>query len=139
MNFALLPLSRRRLELLAALQEPDDLVTRAEPGALPPPFVAARALRVDDEAHQSDSPTSFLIVRTADARLVGSCGFKTVPRTGQVEVGYGVAAAARCTGAATAALEMLTAMAFEAGASEVLAEVLPENIASTRVVQKAGF
>ncbi len=30
-------------------------------------------------------------------------------------------------------------MAFEAGAAEVLAEVLPSNVASIRVVEKAGF
>ena len=139
MSFALLPLSKPQLEWLAASQEPADLADRAEPGSFPPPFVAARSLKLASEDQAEPWSTSFLIVRTEDSRFVGACGFKAVPEAGQVQVGYGVAPAARCTGAATAALKMLTDFAFEAGASEVLAEVVPENIASIRVVQKAGF
>jgi RimJ/RimL family protein N-acetyltransferase len=58
---------------------------------------------------------------------------------GRVEVGYGVSPAGQGRGAATAALNLLVRSAFEAGATEVLAEVAPTNHASTRVVQKAGF
>jgi RimJ/RimL family protein N-acetyltransferase len=56
-----------------------------------------------------------------------------------VEVGYGVASTARGRGAATEALRLPVCKAFEAGATEVLAEVAPTNLASTRVVRKAGF
>jgi RimJ/RimL family protein N-acetyltransferase len=139
MPFSLLPLSRPQLEWLAASLEPEELQLRAEPGSLPPSFVAARTLKLAAEAKPAPWSTSFLIVRSDDARFVGGCGFKTAPAGGRVEVGYGVSPTARRTGAATAALKMLTDLAFEAGASEVLAEVLPENVASIRVVQKAGF
>ena len=50
-----------------------------------------------------------------------------------------MAAAIRGQGAATQALKLLLAMAFEAGATSVLAEVAPENEASAKVVQKNGF
>ena len=139
MTFTLLPLSRPQLEWLAASQVPEELQLRAEPGSLPPSFVAARSLELEAEAGPSPWSTTFLIVRSEDARYVGACGFKTAPHSGRVAVGYGVSPAARGNGAATWALKMLSELAFEAGASEVLAEVLPENTASIRVAQKAGF
>jgi RimJ/RimL family protein N-acetyltransferase len=83
--------------------------------------------------------TTFLVVRDEDAQIVGACGFKTAPSAARVEVGYGVSPVSRGRGAATKALKMLSVLAFEAGASEVLAEVLPENEASIHVLQKAGF
>jgi len=139
MPFTLFPLSRLQLEQLAAAHEPQDLAGRAELGSFPPPFVAARALKLAAEAEPGPWLTAFLIVRTDDLRIVGACGFKAGPKNGRIEVGYGVAPAARGGGAATMALTLLSGIAFEAGISEVLAEVLPENKASTRVVQKAGF
>lgn len=139
MKFALFALSTSQLQSLADSREPEDLAARAEPEAFPPAFVAARSLKLAGDAQPAPWSTSFLIVRKADNRFVGACGFKTAPVGGRVEVGYGVSPSARGAGAATAALQLLTALAFEAGASEVLAEVLPENTASTRVVQKAGY
>jgi [ribosomal protein S5]-alanine N-acetyltransferase len=139
MSFTLLPLSKPQLESLAASQVPEEFLLRAEPDSLPPSFVAARSLKLSEQAPSEPWGTTFLIVRNMDSRLIGACGFKTAPNAGRVEVGYGVSPSARCTGAATAALNILTRLAFEAGASEVLAEVLPDNVASIGVVQKAGF
>ena len=139
MTFTLLPLSRAQLEALSASRIPAEFASRAENGSLPPAFVAVRALKLGDQGQPFPWSTSFLIVRDEGERFVGACGFKSAPQAGRVEVGYGVAPAARQSGAATAALCMLTALAFEAGAKEVLAEILPDNTASTRVVQKAGF
>ena len=110
-----------------------------EQGALPPDFVAARALDLLAEGHARIWCCSYLIVRDQDQRIVGSCGFKNAPKSGRVEIGYGVSSAAQGQGAATAAVHLLLKAAFEAGAQEVLAEILPENFASRRVVQKAGF
>ncbi len=143
MAFTLLPLSRLQLQALAAAQEPAGLMAQAEPESLPPAFVAARTLELaggpDDSRNVGPWSTTFLIVRSIDGRFVGACGFKSMPRAGRVEVGYGVSPTARGQGAATAALNLLVGLAFEADASEVLAEILPENPASTRVAQKAGF
>lgn len=139
MLFTLLPLSKQQLEWLAASREPEELQARASPDSMPPSFVAARSLRLAAEGVPGPWSTSFLIVQDDDARFVGACGFKTAPCAGRVEVGYGVSPASQGKGAATAALRLLSLLAFQAGASEVLAEVLPENTASIRVVQKAGF
>ena len=139
MTFELLPLSTGALACLANSRIPEAFAARAEPDGMPPAFVAARALGLEASAAHCGLPTSFLIVRDEDSRLIGSCGFKTPLGASRVEVGYGVAAAARGQGAATAALRRLTELAFESGSREVLAEILPGNAASLRVAQKAGF
>ena len=137
--FSLLPLSTSALEWLATPSAPGELSSRAAPGALPPSFVAARALKLEAEAGSELVPTSYLIVRDYDSSFVGACGFKTKLGVGRVEVGYGVAPTVQGKGAATTALKLLSEIAFASGATEVLAEILPENTASIRVVQKVGF
>ncbi len=106
---------------------------------MPPSFVAARALKLEAEVGSWHVPSSYLIVRDEDSSFVGACGFKTKLGVGRVEVGYGVAPSAQGQGAATTALKLLSEIAFASGAAEVLAEILPENVASIRVVQKVGF
>lgn len=139
MTFSLLQLSNAALEALAASRVPEGLEARAEPESMPPPFVASRSLELAAAGHPAPWSTTFLIVNDEDNRIVGGCGFKTVPINGRVEVGYGVSPAGQGKGAATAALKLLLHKAFEAGATEVLAEVTPTNHASTRVVLNSGF
>jgi [ribosomal protein S5]-alanine N-acetyltransferase len=138
-TFSLLQLSKTELEALAASRVPARLEARMEPDSMPPAFVASRALELAVTGHPLPWATTFLIVNDEDARIIGGCGFKTGPTHGRVEVGYGVAPSAQGRGAASKALQLLVRSAFEAGATEVLAEVAPTNHASTRVVQKAGF
>jgi RimJ/RimL family protein N-acetyltransferase len=101
--------------------------------------VASRALSLLAQGCPEVWSSTFFILREFDQRIVGSCGFKNVPKLGRVEVGYGISPSARGQGAATAAVRLLVAQALNAGAQEVLAEVSPNNPASLRVVQKAGF
>lgn len=139
MSFSLLQLCQSELEALAISRVPDGLEGRYEQGAMPPAFVARRSLAFAAAGHALPWSTTFLIVNDEDCRIVGACGFKTIPEEGRVEVGYGVAPAARRKGAATAALAVLLRKGFEAGATELLAEIAPTNEASIRAVQKAGF
>jgi RimJ/RimL family protein N-acetyltransferase len=139
MTFSLLELSTAEIETLAASCVPASVAAMAELGAMPPAFVTQRALALAATGVPSPWATIFLIVDDLNGRIVGACGFKIAPRHGRVEVGYGVAPVARGKGAATAALGLLVQKAYMAGATEVLAEVAPDNHASTRVVQKAGF
>lgn len=139
MRFSLLKLTVPQLESLAASQGLPDVASRMELGSMPPPFVAARSLRLRGQDHGEPWATSFLIVRNADQRIIGGCGFKSIPVDGRVDIGYAVAPAAQGQGAATGALKLLCAMAREAGANTVLAEILPDNFASIKVAQKCGF
>ena len=118
---------------------PADLADQSEPEALPPALVAARALRLADEGCPVPWASTFLIVRTENHRIVGSCGFKGSPSNGRVEIGYGVSPACRREGAATSAVAQLLTMAFAAGATEVMAEILPENQASATVAHRSGL
>lgn len=128
-----------QLREIAASRVPADLAQRLEADALPPCFVASRALSLRQEGHPSPWCRVYLIIREDDQRIVGGCGFKSPLKDGRVDIGYGVSQAARCRGAATAAVSLLAQAAFDAGAQEVLAEVSPANEASLRVVKKAGF
>lgn len=139
MPFSLLQLSRPALEALAASRIPSGLEGRLVPGSLPPAFVASRSIALADLGHPLPWSTTFLVVSDEGARIVGGCGFKTALQGGRVEIGYGIAPAARGQGAATAAVGMLLQRAFEAGAMQVMAEVAPDNLASIRVVQRWGF
>ncbi|MBC3875536.1 GNAT family N-acetyltransferase [Undibacterium flavidum] len=139
MSYTLQSLSYEQLQALAASQVPTEFAARAAPGALPPYFVAARALKLLDDGQSVFWCSSFIIVRTSDQRIVGGCGFKSTPQNGRVEIGYGIAAEHRRQGIASAAVNALLELAFHHGAIEVLAEILPDNIASIATVKKAGF
>jgi ribosomal-protein-alanine N-acetyltransferase len=139
MPFSLLQLSREELFELAASRLPAPLVSRVEEGALPPSFVAARALKLVGEGKPEFWCNTFLIVRNHDQRIIGGCGFKDAPKDGRVEIGYGVSPNSRGQGAATAAVGLLLRLAFGSGAVEVFAEVTPDNLASAKVVRKLGF
>lgn len=72
--------------------------------------------------------------------LIGGVGFKGAPDdAGVVEIGYGLAPAARGRGLATEAVAALVAHAFERGVRAVRAEVETGYAASERVVMRAGF
>ncbi len=139
MGFSLYQLTNAELEGIAASQGLPDSAARMVEGAMPPSFVAARSMLLRAQGHGDPWATSFLIVRDSDQRIVGGCGFKSAPVNGRVDLGYAVAPAAQGQGAATAALALLCRLAFEAGATSVLAEIVPDNLASMAVVQKCGF
>lgn len=139
MPFSLLQLSREELLDCADARLPAALASRVEEGALPPSFVAARALRLIADGKAEFWCNTYLIVRNRDQRIIGGCGFKDAPKGGRVEIGYGVSPGSRGQGAATAAVGLLLQLAFGNGAREVLAEVVPDNPASAKVVRKLGF
>jgi RimJ/RimL family protein N-acetyltransferase len=138
-SFSLLQLSREELLELADSRIPASLASRVEAKALPPAFVARRSLELVAEGKSEFWCNTFLIVQNSSGRIIGGCGFKDEPKDGRVEIGYGVAPNSRGQGGATAAVKLLVKLALTGGAREVLAEVTPENLASTRVVQKLDF
>ena len=107
-------------------------------GALPPAHVAARALAQIDRGMPAEWCAPFLIVsRNA---VLGACTFKAAPVEGMVEIGYGVAASQRGRGVATRAIRRLLDIATASGrVREVVAYILPDNVASSTVVSRLGF
>jgi len=79
-------------------------------------------------------------VRLADTGVaVGGIGFIHPPEAGEVEVGYGLAESARGRGLATEALRAMTALAAQHGVALMVAVTSMDNVASQRVLERAGF
>lgn len=85
--------------------------------------------------------TYFLIVRIEDREAIGVCGFKGSPTAaGATEVGYAMHPDYRNHGYMTETVRALVKWAFEQETcNRVTAETLRDNIASQRVLQKAGL
>lgn len=140
MRVTLLPIPLPDLHLLAQGEYPASLPNRLAEDAMPPPVVAIRALQMLTNGPANAWCNTFYMLRTQDNQVVGGCGFKHLPLDGRVEIGYGVGSAFQRQGMATAAVARLLQLAFASGqADEVLANILPDNIASAKVVQRLGF
>ena len=85
--------------------------------------------------------TTYQIIRRSDKAVVGDCGFHSAPDTeGAVVVGYGIADSCRGRGYATEALEALIGFALlQHGVRRVIADTSSVNLASRRVMEKAGM
>jgi [ribosomal protein S5]-alanine N-acetyltransferase len=139
MHFSLIRLSREQTVAIAESRVPDELDARIAAESLPPDFIGRTALEQWSAGKSAHWCAVFLIVRNVDRLIVGSCCFKDEPHHGRVEIGYGISPAHRRQGAATDALSAMLKLASAGGAKEVLAEVSPENLASTILVRRLGF
>jgi RimJ/RimL family protein N-acetyltransferase len=84
------------------------------------------------------APDVYAIVDTGTAELLGTIGWRWVD--GNIQFGYLIKRDARGRGVATRALTLLSRWAFaELGAARVQLLTDPENRASQRVAEKAGF
>ncbi|GHB36483.1 acetyltransferase [Streptomyces viridiviolaceus] len=83
----------------------------------------------------------FALVRREDGHAVGGIGFHGAPDgEGRVEVGYDLAETARGHGYATEALRALASWALaRQEVTSVFATTEPGNVASQRVIERAGF
>lgn len=73
-------------------------------------------------------------------QLIGTAGFKGAPSDeGIVEIGYGLAMAARGHGFATEAVLGLVGHARARGARTIIADTEPGNAASIAVLRRCGF
>ena len=133
-------ISVSNLRRLAASEPVELQGLQVSEGALPPPKTVARALAQLDLGTPVFWCVPFLIVSTSRSTVVGACGFKTAPVNGSVEISYGVAGPERGRGFATLAIGRLLQLAAHTGlAKEVVAHILPSNVASSKVVTRLGF
>ncbi|MDG4802763.1 GNAT family N-acetyltransferase [Micromonospora sp. WMMD980] len=80
------------------------------------------------------------IVDAATGALVGGCALGyDEPTAGQATVGYSLLPEARGRGLATRAIRLLAGWAFDIGVARLWAGTRPENVASRRVLERAGF
>lgn len=83
----------------------------------------------------------YVIIRSQDDQAIGGIGFHGPPTaTGEVELGYEIAPAARGAGYATEAVRALAALALDhSDVRAVTARTAPSNAASQAVLLRAGF
>lgn len=98
----------------------------------------------DVRAFMSSTPEGELHLAIADAdtgEVLGAVGLiRLVPEARRAEIGYWVAAEHRGRGVASQAVDAVTRRAFaERGLNRVELHVHPDNAASRRVAEKAGF
>lgn len=80
------------------------------------------------------------MIELKDGTHIGELCFKGITEKGRTEIGYGIADEYRCCGYATEAVSALTDWALkQPGVISVVAETEESNIASQRVLEKAGF
>ena len=128
------------LRRLALSQTVDVSPFELSDGALPLSRTVDRATAQLEHGTPAFWCMPFLIVSVPRRKVVGSCGFKTAPVQGSVEIHCGVAASERSRGIATTAIGKLIALAFSSGiVNEVFACVRPDNTASSKVVERLGF
>jgi ribosomal-protein-alanine N-acetyltransferase len=103
----------------------------------------AETLRRDVEAWELGTGYAFAVLdRTREDAIIGRIALGNVVRGAwrNATLGYWVAAAAGGQGHGTAAAQLICEFAFrQAGLHRVQPAVIPRNIRSIRVVQKAGF
>ena len=139
-SIRLLQLSVPNLRRLAAGDRIELVALRIPEGALPPSKTVGRALRQLELGTPALWCLPFLMVSTSRSTLLGACGFKTAPVDGSVEISYGVAPTERGRGVATIALGQLLQLAASSGlVQQVVAHIVPDNIASSKTVARLGF
>ena len=80
------------------------------------------------------------VVDRASGLVAGGIGFFGPPLNGEVEIGYGIVPSRQGRGYATEALQAMIAMAWaDPRVTAVVAGTDPGNVASQRVLGKAGF
>ncbi len=73
-------------------------------------------------------------------QVIGTCGFKTAPLEGRVEIAYGTLPGYEGQGVATRmARELIRLAAAEDSKVIVFAQTLPQESASTSILKKLGF
>jgi RimJ/RimL family protein N-acetyltransferase len=92
------------------------------------------------ELHGEQRPFGYYQIRRQSDRLaIGGVGFKGAPDGGVVEIGYGLVPSARGHGYATEALGTLVQIAAGLGVTTIRADTDPDNVASQRTLEHAGF
>lgn len=107
-------------------------------GAIPPEYVLVRSIEYCDKSMDKIWALPYFVQKSS--QIIGCCGFKGEPSSNRVEIGYNVAPNAQGLGVATAAVKMLSQIAFDSGViNTVVALISSSNVASLNVARKNGF
>jgi RimJ/RimL family protein N-acetyltransferase len=117
-----------------------DVVATSVPPVVPRRADVARRCSRAESAWLLGERADLTIRDARDDRYAGDIGlFYQEPRTGQALIGYGLLPAYRGRGLATRAVRLVSRWAFDIGIPRLIAGTAPENVASQRVLTRAGF
>ncbi|WNM41004.1 GNAT family N-acetyltransferase [Micromonospora halotolerans] len=118
---------------------PEVVASRVPP--VPPAREAIeRRCRLAESHWLAGRSADLAIVDAATGAVAGGCALVyDEPATGQAMLGYSMLPEARGRGLATRAVGLVAGWAFDVGLARLWAGTRPENIASQRVLGKAGF
>jgi RimJ/RimL family protein N-acetyltransferase len=132
-------LSERHLEDVAALLDDPD-VLRFTRIPEPPPSDFARTWIARYESARIDGTAEAFAAVDDDERFVGLALAPQIEReSGEVELGYITAPAARGRGVAAWMLRELTSWAFSEGALRIVLIINTDNLASEKVAERCGY
>lgn len=140
-GFAMRPLQSSDLDALAAIWA-DPEVTRFLPsrGIPIPKENAEKSLKSFTEHWQRRGYGVWAIIENDSSQMVGYCGLRYLDEMNEVEVLYGLTKAYWGRGIATQAAKAAVSYGFEvANLDKLIAMALPDNLASRRVIEKAGL
>jgi RimJ/RimL family protein N-acetyltransferase len=140
-TFSLRRFRARDLDAAVAAREEPDAARWVNPIRFPTGDAMARFLEAQ---RRRGSLLHFAIVDPDDDAYLGeTILFVRLPQAAELDIGeiaYVVAPAARGRGIAPATVRLLSAWAFSAlGLARLQVSIAPENAASVRVAEKAGF
>jgi ribosomal-protein-alanine N-acetyltransferase len=100
---------------------------------------AQRAFDFDQRTWEEHKLAGWIVTDKATGAFIGNCYFE-IEETDEYELGYNVAKAYWGKGFATEASRAIVRYAFETRKLErIIAMAIPENIGSSRVLEKVGF
>ncbi len=142
MSYALVPLDGERLSALI-LDAQDTLAGLCDNADVIADEAAdiAEASLAFYEAYGATAPWfSYLVRRTADHAIVGTCGFRGPPQGRIVEIAYYTFAAYTGQGCATSMVAGLLGLARQSTEVDyVVAHTLPHEDAATTILRRHGF
>ena len=139
-TITLRPLRTEDTDQLYALRTAPDVVARAIPAFVPRRADIAARCAVAESRWLAGEVVD-LTIRAPGGELAGQIGLYQVdPGLGQASVGYDLLPAYRGRGYATRAVRLLAQWAFDhARLVRLVAGTAPDNVASQRVLERAGF
>jgi GNAT superfamily N-acetyltransferase len=139
-SVTLQPVTRRTAQ---AVLDGGPITSTFEEGALHDriPQAMGVAMRDIDSGAAAVLPTVWLIVRSADGRIIGDIGTHGLPDSeGCVEIGYALAPSTRGQGIGAAAVAALVGcLATVPGIRRLIADTGAGNTASRRLLERQGF
>ncbi|MBP1781098.1 MULTISPECIES: GNAT family N-acetyltransferase [Micromonospora] len=134
------PVGPADTDVLHRLHSLPEVVANRVPPVAPERAALARRCRLAASRWLAGEAADLAIVDAATGAVVGGCAlFYDEPATGQAMIGYSLLPEARGRGLAARTVRLVAGWAFGIGVARLWAGTRPDNVASQRVLERAGF